>query len=78
MYEFAEPRMVYIFRPNQEITHEPEYVLLESKLPSGTYVFDPLDLDDPWTIWTGRGQNSVTIKALPDVFRAWQLILETT
>jgi hypothetical protein len=70
-----KPRKVYVFRPNEEMTIEPEYFFHDKKPPVGTIIYDPLDDTTPWTIQTSHGQAILSTKNLDAKYRALQLIL---
>jgi hypothetical protein len=75
---YDTPRMIYIFRPGCDApTCEPEYVILENKVPIGSYLYDPHE-DNPswrWSRMGPTGQSISDMSDLPKHLRAWQLIL---
>ena len=70
------PRKVYVFRPGEEVTIEFEYIVHETRLPVGSFIYDPQDsTGSPWTVQKHVGQAIVSLTKLPPHLRAYQLIL---
>jgi len=69
------PRMVYVFRPNEEMTIEPEYFLHDKKPPIGTIIYDPCEDMHKWIVTTTKGISFVPERMVPAHCRATALIL---
>ena len=79
MVLFDEPiRMVYVFRPNEDMTIEPEYFMHDKKPPIGTIWYDPHEGGNPWNKWTPYGHGTLLINQVPKHLRAAALILGNT